>query len=525
MAYIVRAMSVAESSPKNPIVVLDMGSQYAHLIVRKVRECQVFGLLLPFDTTPEELLKLHPKGIILSGGPASVYAKGSPACDLQVFKLGIPVLGICYGFQLMAQVLGGKVERVRKREYGAVTLYVDDASNILSGLHEREPVWMSHGDAVSAIPQDFVPLAHSDNSQYAAAGDLSRSLFGIQFHPEVVHTPRGIEVFRNFLYKICKAEPNWKLTNFIDEKTREIRDQLGDDKIVCALSGGVDSSVTAVLVHRAIGDNLTCVFVDHGLLRKGEPEQVDKVFREKLGISLVHVDAKDRFLKKLEGVSDPEEKRRIVGREFIRVFEEEARKLGEVHWLAQGTLYPDVIESAGTAGPASRIKTHHNVAGLPKRMRLKLVEPLRLLYKDEVRQIGCLLGLPEEIVTRHPFPGPGLIVRIIGKITPEKLLICREASAIVEEELWKSGLYDSVWQAFAVVGDDMWVGVKGDERSMGHVVTIRIVQSVDAMTADWVSVPPDVVARMSSRITNEVPDVAMVTLAVSSKPPSTIEPC
>jgi GMP synthase (glutamine-hydrolysing) len=518
-------MSIAEASPKNPIVILDMGSQYAHLIVRKVRECQVFGVLLPFDIAAEELLKLQPKGIILSGGPASVYAKGSPTCDPQIFRLGIPVLGICYGFQLMAKTLGGKVERAKKREYGATTLYVDDASNILSGLDAREMVWMSHGDTVSAIPPNFVPLAHTDNSPYAAAGDPSRSLFGLQFHPEVVHTLRGIEVFRNFLYNICKAEPNWKLTNFIEQKTQEIRDQLGNDKIVCALSGGVDSSATAVLVHRAVGDKLTCIFVDHGLLRKGESEQVDKVFREGLGIRLIRVDARDRFLKKLEGVSDPEMKRRIVGREFIRVFEEEARKLGDVRWLAQGTLYPDVIESADVTGPASRIKTHHNVAGLPKRMHLKLVEPLRLLYKDEVRQIGMLLGLPEEIVTRHPFPGPGLAVRIIGKVTPEKLIICREASAIVEEELRKSGLYEAVWQAFAVVGDDMWVGVKGDERSMGRVVTIRIVQSVDAMTADWVSIPPDVVARISNRITNEVPDVAMVTLAVSSKPPSTIEPC
>lgn len=514
-----------EASPKNPIIVLDMGSQYAHLIVRKIRDCQVFGSLLPFDISAKELLKLKPKGIILSGGPASVYVKGSPRCDPKIILLGIPILGICYGFQLMAQVLGGRVEKAKNKEYGATTLFIDDSSNILSGLRLKETVWMSHGDLVSVLPQNFTCLAHTENSQFAAAGNIKDNLYGIQFHPEVVHTPKGIEIFRNFLFKICKAEPNWKLTNFIEQKTRDIRSQIGDDKIVCALSGGVDSSVTSVLVHKAVGDNLTCIFVDHGLLRKDESERINEVFGKKLGIKLIHIDAKNRFLTKLKRVSDPEMKRRIIGREFIHVFEEEARKLGEVHWLAQGTLYPDVIESANTGSPASRIKTHHNVGGLPKKMSFRLIEPLRLLYKDEVREIGKLLGLPEEIVTQHPFPGPGLAVRIIGKITPEKLIVCREASAIVEEELRIHGLYDSVWQAFAVVGDDMWVGVKGDERSLGHVVTIRIVQSVDAMTADWVSIPQDVISDMSSRITNEVPDVAMVTLAVSSKPPSTIEPC
>lgn len=433
-------MSRDEESPNNPVIVLDMGSQYAHLIVRKVRECQVFGALLPFDISAGELLKHQPRGVILSGGPASVYAKGAPTCDPQIFKLGVPVLGICYGFQLMAQILGGKVERAEKKEFGATTLIVDDKSSILSGLDDRETVWMSHGDMVSILPSGFARLAHTENSQYAAAGDSRKNLYGLQFHPEVVHTPKGIEVFRSFLFKICKTEPNWKLSNFVEQETKKIRNQLGHDKIICALSGGVDSSVTAALVHRAVGDNLTCIFVDHGLLRKGEPEQVDKVFKGNLGMRLIHVDAKDRFLKKLEHVSDPESKRRIVGREFIRVFEEESRKLGGAHWLAQGTLYPDVIESADTGGPASRIKTHHNVGGLPKRMHLRLVEPLRLLYKDEVRQIGRLLELPEEIVTRHPFPGPGLAVRIIGKITPEKLSICREASYIVEEELRRNSL-------------------------------------------------------------------------------------
>ncbi|MCJ7632271.1 glutamine-hydrolyzing GMP synthase, partial [Candidatus Bathyarchaeota archaeon] len=346
-------MGINEEPPKNSVVVLDMGSQYAHLIVRKVRECQIFSSLQPFNISPKELLKHQPKGIILSGGPASVYGKNAPACDPQVFQLGIPVLGICYGFQLMAQYLGGKVEKAGKKEYGSAFLFVDDATNILSGLGERETVWMSHGDRVSILPPQFICLAHTDNSQFATAGDLKHNLYGLQFHPEVVHTPKGIEIFRNFLFKICNAEPNWKLADFIKQKTQEIQSQLGDDKIVCALSGGVDSSVTAALIHKAVGDNLTCIFVDHGLMRKGEPEQVDEIFKGKLSIRLIHVDAKERFLRKLERVSDPEMKRRIIGREFIHIFEEEASKLGEVHWLGQGTLYPDVIESAGTSGPAS----------------------------------------------------------------------------------------------------------------------------------------------------------------------------
>jgi GMP synthase (glutamine-hydrolysing) len=511
--------------PDGPVVVLDMGSQYAHLIVRKIRELQVYAELLPHNITAQELAKHNPRGIILSGGPASVYAPGSPTIDPKILTEGTPVLGICYGFQLMAQILGGRVQKADKREYGATTIQIDLSADILQGLAPQEKVWMSHGDKVIALPPRFRALAHTDNSPLAAAADSSRSLYGLQFHPEVAHTPRGSQILHNFIYGICKAQPNWSLTGFIEQKTSELRNTLGHDKVLCALSGGVDSSVTAALINRAVGGNLTCVFVDHGLLRKGEAEQVDDVFRHRLGINLIHVEAKDRFLKRLEHVSDPEAKRRAVGREFIRVFEEEASRLGGISWLAQGTLYPDVIESAGTTGPASRIKTHHNVGGLPSKMRLKLVEPLRLLYKDEVRQIGRLLGLPEEIVARHPFPGPGLAVRIMGKVTPDKLLISREASAIVEEELKTSGLYDSVWQAFAVVGDDKWVGVKGDERSLGYVVTIRLVQSLDAMTADWVLVPREVADSMSSRITNEVPGVAMVAMAISSKPPSTIEPC
>ncbi|MBS7644134.1 glutamine-hydrolyzing GMP synthase [Candidatus Bathyarchaeota archaeon] len=509
----------------NFIAVLDFGAQYAHLIARRIRECQVYSELLPHKTSPDELRKLHPKGIILSGGPASVYAKDAPTCDPKIFSLGIPILGICYGMQLMAHMLGGSVSKAERGEYGRVQLIIDDHSDIFKGLPQNLNVWMSHGDRVIKLPKGFNIIAHTANSPIAAMGDKKRKLYGVQFHPEVTNTDQGKEILKGFIYAICGCEPSWTMQGFVEKTITKLKEQIGDDRVICALSGGVDSSTTATLVHRAVGNRLTCIFVDHGFMRKNESEQILKTFRDNLEMNLIYVDAKARFMKKLEGVTDPEEKRLIMGEEFVRVFEEEARKLGKVEWLAQGTLYPDVIESAGTDSPASRIKTHHNVAGLPRQMNLKLIEPLRGLYKDEVRDVARLLGLPEEIITRHPFPGPGLAVRIIGAITQEKLTICREASAILEEELKKAGIYDTVWQAFAVVGDDKAVGVKGDERQLGYIVTLRIVQSVDAMTADWFWLPRELVEKISNRITNEVPNVTWVTYTVSSKPPSTIEPC
>jgi GMP synthase (glutamine-hydrolysing) len=510
---------------EDSIAILDFGSQYTHLIARRIREFEVKSEIFPFDVSAKELVSIRPKGIILSGGPASVYEKDAPICDKKIFDLGIPILGICYGMQAIAHALGGSVRQGEKREYGKTELIIKDKSDLFQGFGDEIIVWMSHGDYVDSLPKGFDVIANSENCPTAAMRNKDNKIFGLQFHPEVVHTERGIDILKNFVFNICECKPVWKMESFIEKTVSEIKDKVGNEKVLCALSGGVDSSTTAVLIYKAIGENLTCIFVDHGLLRKDEAQQIVKTFRDNYEIKLIYVDASNRFLSRLKGIIDPEEKRKIVGEEFIKVFTEEGKKLGEFQWLAQGTLYPDAIESAKTGSVASRIKTHHNVAGLPGWMTFKLLEPLRMLYKDEVRKVAHLLGLPEDIVKRHPFPGPGLSVRIMGEVTEEKIRICREASHIVEDELKKAGVYDKVWQAFAMVGDDKAVGVLGDKKRFGHIVTIRIVESMDGMTANWVRLPYEILERISNRITNEVPNVTWVSYSISSKPPSTIEPC
>ncbi len=506
------------------ILILDFGAQYAHLISRRVREAGVYAELVPYNISAAEIKKRRPAGLILSGGPRSVYDKDAFLPDPAIYNLGIPILGICYGLQLITHQLGGKVARGAKHEYGRAPLKIDDKSGLFKRLPDHITCWMSHADAAESLPSGFKPIAHTENSPAAAIGSKALSIYGVQFHPEVAHTEHGSEIIENFLFQVCGCRGGWSMKTFIETSVSEIRDKVGDERVLCGLSGGVDSSTVALLLHQAIGDKLTCVFIDHGLMRKGEGEQIVKTFREHFKIHLVNVDASERFLKRLDGVEDPEKKRKIIGEEFVNVFTEEGLKIGDFQWLAQGTLYPDVIESSRAGSPAAKIKTHHNVGGLPEKMNFKLLEPLRDLYKDEVRRVAKLLGLPDEIVTRHPFPGPGLAVRIIGAVTPEKLRVCRDASWIVEEELKKRGIYDKVWQAFAVTGDDHATGVLGDERNYGHLVTVRVVESVDAMTADWTRLPYPVIEEISNRITNEVPGVTWVTYAVSSKPPATIEP-
>lgn len=506
------------------ILILDFGSQYTQLIARRIRESHVYCEIHPFNMSMEAIEAFRPKGIILSGGPSSVYDEGSPLSDPRLFDLGVPVLGICYGLQLMAHQLGGMVEKAEHREYGPATIDIDVSSELLQDVGPDDVrVWMSHGDRLLKLPAGFFTLAHSDNSPVAAMGNPQRRLYGVQFHPEVAHTPCGRTVLDNFLFRICACRATWTMKSFVESVTHAMREQVGDAHVICALSGGVDSSVVAVLLHKALGPQLHCVFVNNGLLRKGEAESVQRVFKDHFEINLTYVDATDAFLGRLKTVVDPEKKRKIIGNLFIELFEREAGRLKNVKYLAQGTLYPDVIESVSYKGPSATIKTHHNVGGLPERMNFKLIEPLRELFKDEVRAVGRELGLPERIIMRHPFPGPGLAIRILGEVTPEGLRMLREADAIMIEELEAADWYDHVWQAFAVLLPIRSVGVMGDERTYDQVVALRAVESVDAMTADWARLPNEMLAKMSNRIINEVKGVNRVVYDVSSKPPSTIE--
>lgn len=507
--------------PNEIVVVLDFGGQYNQLIARRIRDLGVYSELLPYNTPLEKLKALNPKGIVFSGGPSSVYAEGAPHVDPGIYDLGVPVMGICYGMQLMAYQLKGKVQRAAKREYGKAEVEFTPTNRLVEGLEPKQTVWMSHGDMVAEVPEGFVIDAYTAHAPVAGMSHPERRMFAVQFHPEVVHSVKGNEMIRNFLYTICGCEGNWSMKTFIDDTVRAIREQVGGDKVLCALSGGVDSSVVAMLIHKAIGSQLTCMFIDHGLLRKGEAESVMETFVGKFGLEVVKIDARERFLGKLSGVDDPEQKRKIIGNEFIRVFEEESARFDDFAYLAQGTLYTDIIES-GTA-TAQTIKSHHNVGGLPEDMKFKLVEPLKELFKDEVRKVGEECGLPKEIVWRQPFPGPGLAIRVLGEVTEDKLHIVRESDAILREEIANAGLDREIWQYFTALPNMKSVGVMGDERTYSYTVGIRAVTSIDGMTADWARIPWDVLERISNRIVNEVENVNRVVYDVTSKPPATIE--
>ncbi|HEM56374.1 MAG TPA: glutamine-hydrolyzing GMP synthase [Thermodesulfobium narugense] len=512
------------ASGRDLIAVIDFGSQYSQLIARRVRECSVYSELFPPTITARELARLNPKGIILSGGPNSVYDEDAPKMDSEILNMGIPILGICYGMQLISQQLGGHVEQGKKHEYGRTKIKFEGENLLFKNITNEINVWMSHGDEVKILPEGFCCLAITENKKLASVCFPEKNIYAVQFHPEVAHTEQGQLIIRNFVFDICKAKPTWSMATFIQDSISKIREMVGNQKVICALSGGVDSSAAAVLVHKAIGDNLTCFYVDTGLMRKNENRDIKRIFDEEFHLNVKFIDARERFLSKLEGVSDPEHKRKIIGEEFIRTFEDAIKGIGDFDWLVQGTLYPDVIESAvSVGGKAVRIKSHHNVAGLPKDMKFKLLEPFRNLFKDEVRNLALELGLPEEIVYRHPFPGPGLAIRIVGEITREKLRILRDADAIVREEIFNAGLYRDVWQAFAVLLPIKSVGVMGDRRTYSYPVVVRIVSSDDAMTADWARIPYDLLDRIARRIVNEVDEVNRVVYDISSKPPATIE--
>ena len=509
------------------VLVLDFGSQYTQLIARRVREIGVYSEIHPFNIPIDKILALRPAGIILSGGPSSVYDQDAPKSSPQLLELGVPVLGICYGLQVIADQLGGKVDPFARREFGKATLRVDRTDDLLQGVDSSTQVWMSHGDSLSEMPKGFEPIAHSDNAPICVIRNASKKIFGVQFHPEVAHTPQGKKILSNFLFTICRVKGDWTPEHFIQTSIQEIRAKVGSSRVLCALSGGVDSSVAAVLLHQAIGDQLHCIHINNGLMRKGESDQVVETFRQNYHFQLSYVDATEIFLTRLQGVTDPETKRRIIGNTFIEVFETESKKImgngGSFEYLAQGTLYPDVIESTSFKGPSVTIKTHHNVGGLPEKMNFKLLEPFRELFKDEVREVGRKLGLPEHFIERHPFPGPGLAVRVLGDITKEKLDLLREADYIFIEEIQRAGLYNDIWQAFVVLLPVRSVGVMGDGRTYEFTVTLRAVTSVDGMTADWARIPPDVLATVSNRIINELRGINRVVYDISSKPPATIE--